>query len=92
MPFKKTARNAGKHFGMAERNSVETLTVLHEVINDLIDLRITINLEELFRTKYTSTKFSDNKKIAENKKAVKRALSSGENLYVYPRQKFLTKN
>lgn len=79
----------GRSHGLQEVHAIETLTLLHELIEDLVDARIVINMPGLFRTSYKPTNFQDNIIVGANKKLVKRALSAGNNFYIRPEHKFV---
>lgn len=88
MTFRKRSRNVGRVYGLNEEMSVETFTHMHELISNLMQLHVPVNMDGFFTIEYPANNIEDNKQVTANKKAVRKAIASKKNLYIYREQKF----
>lgn len=88
MNFKERAHIVAKHFKQKDINMVESLTIMHEIINELIDLGVPIKLNE-FSTSFSNPTYSEKQKIAKNKRMVRSAIAGKRNLYIRTERKIV---
>ena len=89
MNFKERAKIIAKEFKLDEVVAIEELTIMHQLIEQIIDIRIPIRLEGFFRTQHKFLSKAECIKAGKNKRLIKAALANNRNLYIRTEHKFV---